>query len=78
MNKLNEEVIDISILDTGPGIDEEEDLHDKIELKCLNQAALEKNSLVKDLRVGIPVSLKIVGKIGPFEKLIIEGNVVKF
>lgn len=44
----------------------------------MNIISLEKNIGIKDLRIGLPISEKIVGKLGPFEKIRIDKNSVKF
>lgn len=78
LNSENDEIIEIAISDTGPGFSEENSHVDKMVLTNLNFIGLERNLTLKDIRVGLCISEKIVGKLGPYEKIIVKKNTVRF
>lgn len=78
LNSSNKEIIDVCILDSGPGIDKEKYEETKVILENMNAMILSKNSNLKELKVGLALSEKIVGKLGPYQYIKIDGNVVKF
>ncbi|KAL4459493.1 hypothetical protein ABPG74_018106 [Tetrahymena malaccensis] len=78
LNPQDIQLIDISIIDTGPGFDNNYNLNEQILIQHLNVMTLGRNLKVKELKVGIPISQKIIGKLGPYESIKFEKNVVKF
>ncbi|KAL4504131.1 hypothetical protein ABPG72_020969 [Tetrahymena utriculariae] len=78
LSPLDNQLIDISIIDTGPGFDSNYNLNEQILIQHLNVMTLGRNLKVKELKVGIPISQKIIGKLGPYEIIKFEKNVVKF
>ncbi|EAR95983.2 ATPase, histidine kinase-, DNA gyrase B (macronuclear) [Tetrahymena thermophila SB210] len=78
LNPLDNQLIDISIIDTGPGFDNNYNISEQILIQHLNVMTLGRNLKVKELKVGIPISQKIIGKLGPYEKIQFEKNVVRF
>jgi len=77
MDPMNKEIIDIYVMDSGPGFDEELQKEKRMTLSNLNAITLEKNMRLKELQIGLALSEKIVGRLGPYEHIKIDRNILK-